>query len=145
MIRSKLKYAGDIFPSPNRITTWNSYWDYVGSYYPRGVPRPTGYNPELSTLARIDEGRWVADCPWGCGAAFNLQEDVSDFWCTECVGGGLGLSCNLVWPKARKNLTTNLETLPAMLQYWPCAPCIPKAITGSELCETDRGMLGGGN
>lgn len=143
MFRSKLFYAGDVFPSPTRIVSWPGYWEYVDKFYPTGVPRPGGHNPEVKTLARVDEGRWIAGCPWGCGAAFNLPENVSDFWCTECIGGSFGLSCALVWPRSRENLTTNLETLPQMLQYWPCVPCASRALVGLPLCEEDQVMLRG--
>ena len=142
-VRSKLLYVGDIFPSPTRIVTWHGYLEFISQYYPRGVPKPSGHNPEKKTLARIEEGRWIADCPWGCGAAFNLPENAKEFWCTECVGGGLGLTAALVWPENRHALTTNLETLPAMLQYWPCVPCMPKAIAGLPLCNDDAFMLRG--
>ena len=145
MIRSKLKFAGDAFPSPNRITEWEHYWQYIEHCYPRGLIRPTGLNTALKALARVDEGRWVADCPWGCGVAFNLPENAKDFWCTECIGGGLGLACALVWPEKIKNLTTNLESLPDMLQYWPCAPCSRLALAGLPMCESCSGMSRGSN
>lgn len=143
MFRSRLLFAGDVFPSPTRIVDWQGYWDFIDSHYAHGVPRPTAHNPSLKALARVDEGRWIADCPWGCGAALNLPENAKEYWCTECIGGGLGLSCVLVWPKSRNNLTTNLETLPQMLQYWPCVQCAPKALAHSELCASDETMLRG--
>jgi len=117
--------------------------EFISQYYPRGVPKPTGHNPEKKALARVDEARWVADCPWGCGAAFNLPENAQEFWCTECIGGGFGLTAALVWPENREALKVNLESLPAQLAYWPCLPCQPKALERLPLCVGCSTMLRG--
>lgn len=105
------------------------------------MPRPTGDNLEIRAYARVDDGRWIADCPWGCGAAFNLPQDATWFWCTECAGGGLGLTAVLVWPDNQERLATNLESLPTMLQYWPCMDCRLR-LGDAPPCDRCRSMQG---
>lgn len=143
-VRSVLRFAEDVFPSPAPIREWSHFWDYLDSQRAAlgkpFVPRPTGHNPSRAVAARIDEGRWIADCPWGCGAAFNLPRNATWFWCTECAGGGFGLTAALAWPARITELTANLESLPAMLQFWPCQDCRHR-LTAS-MCDTCQGMQG---
>ncbi len=77
-----------------------------------------------------------------CGAAFNLPQGVDWFWCTECAGAGLGRTARLVWPQHMDQLTVNLESLPAALQFWPCSDCRPRFLAGRDMCESCRGMQG---
>ncbi|MFD9949815.1 hypothetical protein ACFWYW_55900 [Nonomuraea sp. NPDC059023] len=146
MIRARLRFAHDVFPAPNPIREWIHFWDYLDSQRAALgkplVPRPNGHNPDKHAYARVDDGRWIADCPWGCGSAFNLPENASWMWCTECAGGGWGLTAALTWPAALVKLAGNLESLPVMLQYWPCTGCAPRLAAGSQLCDTCRGMQG---
>lgn len=143
MIRGKLRFADLALPAPSPIRRWEHFWDFLDSQRARAgaplVPRPTGHNPDIEARARVDEGRWIADCPWGCGAAFNLPADESRFWCTECAGGGWGKTAALVWPDGMDKLTANLESLPPVLQFWPCVDCRSR---GGELCQTCQGMQG---
>lgn len=142
--RSALRFAEHAFPARTPIRSWEGFWEFLESLPGRSgrvVPRPTGHNPDTSAYARIDDGRWIADCPWGCGAAFNLPQDATWMWCTECAGGGWGNTAVLVWPPDLGRLTANVESLPAMLQHWPCIGCQAKLGTGT-LCEACRGMLG---
>lgn len=137
MIRSPLLFAEDVLPAPHPIRQWSHFCDFVDSHQAAGkapAPRPTGHNPSVVAAARVDEGRWIADCPWGCGAAYNVPKDVTTMWCTECAGGGWGKTAELAWPAALAVLTLNLESLPAMLQSWPCAQC-RDAVTLCTLCS----------
>lgn len=144
-VRARLRFLEQCIPAPTPLRSWEAYWEFADSRRTvthRGpVPRPSGDNPDRQVFARVDDGRWVADCPWGCGAAFNLPQGESWFWCTECAGGGLGLTAALVWPDSSGRLTVNLESLPSMLQRWPCLPCTPRLGAG-ELCEACRNMQG---
>ncbi|MFI7643747.1 hypothetical protein [Nonomuraea sp. NPDC049400] len=145
VVRARLRYMQDMIPAPQPLTSWEAYWQFADSRraasHQQPVPRPTGDNPDKAAHARIDDGRWIADCPWGCGAAFNLPKDATWMWCTECAGGGLGLTAALVWPDHLDRLTINIESLPSMLQYWPCAVCLPRLGTGRP-CEACQGMQG---
>lgn len=141
--RAMLRFAEQEFPSRAPIRSWEGFWEFLESLPQRGgrlVPRPTGHNPTVSAFARVDDGRWIADCPWGCGSAFNLPVGADWFWCTECVGGGLGLTAALVWPDSMDRLSTNLESLPTALQDWPCLRC--RQSQGSPACENCRAMQG---
>ncbi|WP_433445722.1 hypothetical protein [Nonomuraea sp. CA-141351] len=134
-VRSPLRFAEDLFPAPNPIRQWEHFWEYLDSQRAALgkplVPRPTGHNPDVIAKARVDEGRWIADCPWRCGAAFTLPRDATWMWCTECAGGGWGLSCALRWPENIDAVTSNVSTWPAILQFWPCAACRNR----EQLCE----------
>jgi hypothetical protein len=143
-VRARLRFAEHVFPSPTPIRTWEGFWQFLESLPGRRqVVRPTGDDPNMRAYARVDEGRWVADCPWRCGAAFNLPSEATWLWCTECAGGGQGMTAVLVWPDPRDRLVANLESLPSLLQFWPCAGCLPKMAAGLPLCSDCRGLQGG--
>ncbi|WP_219512709.1 hypothetical protein [Nonomuraea ceibae] len=149
MKRAALRFAEHALPAPAPIRRWEHFWDFLDSQRARAggppVARPTGHNPTATAYARVDEGRWIADCPWGCGAAFNLPAGANTFWCTECAGGGFGNTAALAWPADITALTANLETLPAILQFWPCPPCRGHQRTdASKMCETCLRMQGEG-
>lgn len=145
VVRARLRFLSECIPAPQPLTSWEAYWQFADSRraatHQGPVPRPTGYNPDVKAYARVDDGRWIADCVWGCGAAFNLPRDATWFWCTECAGGGHGLTAALVWPDSRDKLTVNLESLPQSLQRWPCLPCTPRLGTAG-LCDACRSMQG---
>lgn len=146
MIRARLRFAEHAYPAPAPIRRWEHFWDYLDSFRARSgaplVPRPTGHNPQVRAFARVDDGRWLADCPWGCGAAFISPEGETRMWCTECAGGGFGLTGVLVWPGGVDRLTVNLESLPTMLQFWPCVGCRPRLAGGKPMCPSCRGAQG---
>lgn len=145
MIRSPLLFAEHVLPAPTPIREWAHFWDWADSHRaPMGdprVPRPTGHNPSKVAVARIDEGRWIADCPWRCGASFNLPQKATWFWCTECAGGGFGLTAALAWPDDIDRLTANMESLPSMMQRWPCLACTLR-LGAARLCDSCRHMQG---
>lgn len=145
VLRARLKFLEHAIPAPRLLTSWQAYWEFADSRRAATsqgpVPRPSGENPAVLAYARVDDGRWIADCPWMCGAAFNLPQGATWFWCTECAGGGAGLAAGLVWPDGLDKLTTNLESLPPMLQHWPCAGCRGRLSAGS-LCTNCRNMQG---
>lgn len=140
MIRSKLRYAEQEFPSPTPIKEWSHFWEYLEAQRGRPVVRPTGHDPSIKAFARVDEGRWIADCPWKCGASFTLPKGVKWFWCTECVGGSKGLTSDLVWPEFSSKLVTNLESQPSLLQFWPCADCLHHSLMLCKTCLLMQGV-----
>lgn len=145
-VRARLRFLADCIPASRPLATWQAYWDFADSRraasHQGPVPRPTGHNPDRQAYARVDDGRWIADCPWGCRAAFNLPRDAEVFWCTECAGGGWGLTAALVWPDGMGRLTANLESLPSMLQAWPCDSCVRRAPDAKRLCDGCRAIAG---
>lgn len=49
-----------------------------------------------SALAYVNFGRWIADCPLGCGHAVALEGGQTTFYCTPPSGcGHIG---TVVWP-----------------------------------------------
>ncbi|MFI6296700.1 hypothetical protein ACIBEJ_34280 [Nonomuraea sp. NPDC050790] len=143
VVRAKLRFVEQAIPSRTPIRTWKDYWEHIEAQR-RGqlVARPSGHNPATQAFARVDDGRWIADCPWGCGSAFNLPEGTDTFWCTECAGGGWGLTAELIWPSGIAKLTRNLESLPVALQYWPCIGCRPRLAQGKGICGDCLAMQG---
>ncbi|MEU0393804.1 hypothetical protein ABZ208_13675 [Streptomyces sp. NPDC006208] len=49
----------------------------------RRLPRPQGTDLGPPTMARIDAGRWVADCP--CGSAQVVTPEDPRMFCVECL------------------------------------------------------------
>lgn len=147
-VRARLRFAEQAIPAPAPIRSWPAFWDFYDSQRARNgsppAPRPTGHNPDIVARARVDDGRWIADCPWACGNAFNLPAAADTFWCTECAGGGWGLTAVLLWPDNLESLAANLESLPVILQTWPCAGCRPRLLNGRQMCPSCAGMQGQG-
>lgn len=145
VVRARLRFLEQCIPAAQPLRSWEAYWQMADSRravtHQGPVPRPVGDNAEMRAFARVDDGRWIADCPWGCGAAFNLPAGATWMWCTECAGGGLGLTAVLVWPEELDRLTANLESLPGTLQRWPCPGCTSRLGAG-ELCDHCRAMQG---
>jgi hypothetical protein len=49
-------------------------------------------------VAYVNHGRWLADCPFGCGGARMVQPNVP-FWCVFCGNAGAGgQSVPVDWP-----------------------------------------------
>ncbi|MFF3671682.1 hypothetical protein [Microtetraspora malaysiensis] len=146
VVHAPLRFLEQAIPAPSPLRSWEAYWQFADSRRAATgqppVPRPTGHNPTIQAFARVDDGRWIADCPHGCGAAFNLPASVDWFWCTECVGGGLGHTVALVWPQRMERLVVNLESLPVALQMWPCVGCRSRLLDGRDMCSSCRGMQG---
>jgi hypothetical protein len=53
----------------------------------------TVYSPTRRAIAYVNWGRWVSDCPAGCGSAQRLEPGQDVFTCAEC--GQLAL---IAWP-----------------------------------------------
>lgn len=54
------------------------------------LPAP-GFNLSVAAIARVDHGRWIADCPFGCGGAEMVSIDGSvGFFCCECRNASTG-------------------------------------------------------
>lgn len=147
VLRSPLRTAAQIHPTREPLRRLEHYLDWLDSLAAqRGLLpklRPQGHNPELgAAYARVDDGRWIADCPAGCGSACELIAGETRYWCTECGNGGTGHTAPLVWPERMDRLVTNLESLPRQLQFWPCPPCSAGRQAGRPLCTPCRHMQG---
>jgi hypothetical protein len=144
--RSRIEAADEMFgvsDLPGYLGYLEANKDRLGV---RDVPRPIGDHPKESPVvayARVDHARWLADCPWGCGAAHALPRAERRFWCTACAGGGLGKTCRIVWPEHVARIEVNMESLPTALANWPCFDDIPKLAAGAPMCGPCTIIAGG--
>jgi len=69
------------------------------------VPQRTAAVP---ILARIDTGRWLSDCPLGCGGAEMVDTKDPVFLCLSCGSGGEWHP--VVFPGNRAAIETELLT-----------------------------------
>ncbi|MFE5675115.1 hypothetical protein ACFQ7B_07505 [Streptomyces erythrochromogenes] len=71
--------AWDLVPPAERV------WRWYEQQMQRRVTPPAGVLLGASIYARINHGRWVADCP--CGSAQVVTPDDPRFACPECGYG----------------------------------------------------------
>lgn len=84
---SKIRTAVDAYPTDlvgvplaERAVAW---LDAKAGRFDR--PRATGETRrKAETLAYVNQGRWVADCPSGCGSALVVDPEDPRFFCPEC-------------------------------------------------------------
>lgn len=127
------------------VGTLEAYLEYLDANRERFgvafVPRPVGDAPDQATAwARVDHARWIADCPWRCGASHALPRGETRFWCTACANGVSDKTCRLAWPVERARVELNMSTLPSALASWPCADDLPRYEAGEHaaMCEPCR-------
>jgi hypothetical protein len=58
-------------------------------------------------IARVDFGRWIADCPF-CGSACMVDPDDPFFFCLYCAGLGTGDACPCKFPENRDEIETEI-------------------------------------
>jgi hypothetical protein len=61
-------------------------------------PWPTEVDASVRACARIDHGRWIADCAFGCGSAEYVSKVDRRSFCIECGNGGTGKWVAVTWP-----------------------------------------------
>lgn len=69
--------AWDLIPPAERVIA------YLENAEKRGYPRPEGTEPDAVLIARVDAGRWVAQCPL-CLSAQVVSPTDPRFWCVDC-------------------------------------------------------------
>ncbi|SDN17687.1 hypothetical protein [Streptomyces wuyuanensis] len=72
--------AWDLIPPAERVIA------YLENMEKRGLPRPDGVDPDALLIARVDAGRWVAQCPV-CLSAQVVSPADPRFWCVGCQPG----------------------------------------------------------
>lgn len=60
-----------------------SFPQHKGSHGEDTLPFP-GLAMEPPAYARVNHGRWIIDCPFGCGGAEMLDDSRPTFFCCEC-------------------------------------------------------------
>lgn len=87
---------------------------------PRGklMKRPTKVSKKAVVYARVEHGRWLADCPWCRNAIFAPLTDPR-FFCPECMNAAVhGEFVKLVVPK-----TEDREQIAGLLLRVPDERC----------------------
>lgn len=77
-ITDKILHHEDVYDSP--------FEDFVAYHFRKngfGVPKSFGGPSPAALKARVDDGRWIADCP-NCSSALLISETTPKFVCAEC-------------------------------------------------------------
>lgn len=114
-------------PAAERAITWYE------NKQQRRLPRPTTTLKGQDRLARIDAGRWVADCP--CGSAQVVSPTDPRMFCVDCLTGW--------WPLLFPTNTVAAEQavahLPAHRRFWWQDDDTPaqtkRELTGKQLAD----------
>ena len=64
-------------------------------------------------LARIDAGRWLADCPF-CGLSCMVDPDDDFFFCLYCAGNGTGEAGKARFPENREEIEAAILERPVI-------------------------------
>ncbi len=103
------------------------------------IPVLVGNLPEA--FARVDHGRWIADCSTGCGYAVMLGRNTSLFLCANCDVGWQ----RVTWPRSRTNIEIELLKRPHDIRAEP-EPSTRNWVPGETLADlrtenADRGIF----
>lgn len=85
------------------------------------------------TLARVNHGRWLADCPAPACAGAELVRLTGPFACGTC-----GVVADVAWPDDVAGITTALEVRPdpATRNWWPAGhPAVPPETPAGQSVE----------
>lgn len=93
--RRTVRRAEDFYAPPPQMRA--EAWDhlapaerviaYLEHVQQRRYPRPDGILPEEPLIARVDAGRWVAQCP-DCASAQVVSPADPRMWCVDCQPDG---------------------------------------------------------
>jgi hypothetical protein len=78
----------------------------------------------MQAVARLDWGRWVADCPNPmCSSAMHLERGQRDFHCRFKLDdrgnyGGCGTLAPIAWPGDPAGIEAGVADLPESRQQW---------------------------
>lgn len=69
--------------------------------------------------AYVNFGRWIADCPLGCGNAAALEPNQTAFYCNP--PGGCGHMGELIWPSNAQEIweALNERPMPKTRNWFP--------------------------
>ena len=75
-------------------------------------PSETAAGPVV--MAYINQGRWIAECPWGCGAALVASRADARYLCVTCWNEAVGgLWVPVVFPAQKGAIEAELLKRPA--------------------------------
>lgn len=120
--RRLVRRAEDFYIPPPQLPAdaWNllapaerviAYMERVNQ---RRYPKPEGMLPEPALIARIDAGRWVAQCPH-CLSAQVVTPDDPRMWCVDCMPDGW---FRVRFPDDPTAVEATVEALPARARFW---------------------------
>jgi hypothetical protein len=118
--RTPIRYAEDEFG----VTDWPAWLEVMDARrskdgHPPG-PRPQAQEPSAAPVyARMNYGRWLADCE--CKAAVMLFRGKAGqwFWCPNCGNAAAGGKMRpVIWPGGRAQIDLDKGSLPAALANW---------------------------
>lgn len=66
-----------------------------------------------TAVARIDFGRWIADCPF-CNGACMVDPDDDFFYCLHCAGNGTGDAGKVRFPDEIENIESAVLERPVI-------------------------------
>jgi hypothetical protein len=82
------------------------------------VPITMELDPTETVAARVNEGRWIADCPF-CGGAQFTSPDDRRFLCADCGNMAIGGKwMRVVWPAAPEAIEDELIIRPTENRHW---------------------------
>lgn len=89
-----------------------NYRDYLTALGIRFGHRWNGKSNDVTVTARVDFGRWIADCK--CGAA-QYVEPGEPFYCAECgTAWNDGLGCQVIFPDTKEEIEQELMERPVL-------------------------------
>jgi hypothetical protein len=86
--------------------------------FTKRVPVTMDIHPTQEVVARVNEGRWIADCPFCAGAQFTSPDDRR-FLCADCGNEAIdGKWMRVVWPAAPEVIEDVLIVRPTENRHW---------------------------
>jgi len=82
------------------------------------VPVTMEVHPTREVAARVNEGRWIADCPF-CGGAQFTSPDDRRFLCADCGNVEIGGKwMRVIWPAVPEAIEDVLVIRPTENRHW---------------------------
>lgn len=83
-----------------------------------GAPLAAGTDPEAAVPVRVNQGRWIVDCPDCTNAQLACRTDLR-FLCNDCGNVAVGrLWRPVIWPANSASIEAMLEGRPRQYQNW---------------------------
>lgn len=89
-------------------------------------------------IARVNHGRWIADCPFGCGGAEYVNLDDPVFFCCECRNRAVDhhpVKVELPDKKRRDRIEQLLAQRPIGRRHWQPGETVGHLETENELLQ----------
>ena len=82
----------------------------IRRYWPTGQRffMPVGLDETRQANARVNHGRWIADCPW-CPSAVVASPDDPRFFCVHCLNDGGTQWVPIVFPENTDEIEALLD------------------------------------